>query len=423
MHRLRPRLRRAGGLAVGALLALPLAAHADNRVQFSESLNNGVGGLRPTINMRAVIDNGSGGGPAPTGIVRFTVDADHLSSGVWTTYRGAPAGTQLGTITSELSGAGTSALRVISRGADATGQYVRAGLDVPHSIAAVIGDDSLPVIIRRSASGSTYSFQLDVRSAVGKLAAQGAPSTLQSVTLGLRSSLVYGGRGHPVTLNPMRDTALTNAVTIRACAEAACATLLPPSTGRATLHLPKVVTLAAPVTAKYGYRYSIGGTGRYGDQITLQSMANTGVPARGTAVVRPDGTFVVRATLRSIFSADGDLDMPARGRYAVASTEGGNATVYGMAAQDTNVVLSQPRFTLQRKPGSKLHFSVRVPGGDDHVRVAIKLGNRVLATGYATRSGTFSKTIVRPDQRGNLRVVASVPGADTAVSNATPFTV
>ena len=77
---------------------------------------------------------------------------------------------------------------------------------------------------------------------------------------------------------------------------------------------------------------------------------------------------------------------------------------------------------LQRKTGGKLlHFSVRIPGADEHVRVAIKLGSKTLATGYSTKSGTFSKTILKPALRGNLRVVASVPGADTAISNATPL--
>ena len=106
------------------------------------------------------------------------------------------------------------------------------------------------------------------------------------------------------------------------------------------MHLPKTVTLAAPVTATYGYRYSIGGTGRSGDTVSLQSLGTSGlVPPRGSTMVRPDGTFVIRATLRSLFTDDGDLAMSARGRYAVASVEGGNATVYGIAGQDTKVVL------------------------------------------------------------------------------------
>jgi hypothetical protein len=424
MHSLPRRLRRATGLGAVAMLALPLAAQAaDNRVQFSESFNSGVAGLRPTLTLRAVLDNGAGGAPVPTGVLRFTIDSRHLSSAAWSSLMAAPVGTQLGTVESDLSGPGASPMRVLSHGKDANGQYVRAGVDVPHSIAAIVGDDSLPVVIRRSPSGAHVSFQLDVRSIVGKLAAQGAPSTLQTVSFSLRSVIVYGGRGHPVTLNPSRDTALTNSVTARACAQPACATLLPTSsTGSATVHLPKTVTVAAPVAATYGYRYSIGGTGRSGDLVILQSLANTGLPARATAMVRPDGTFVIRATLRSLFSDDGDLTLAARGRYAVASIEGGNTTVYGIAAQDTHVVLARPRFVLQRKTGGKLlHFAVRIPGGDRHVRVAIKLGSETLAKGYANEHGNFFKTIVKPHARGNLRVVASVPGADTAISDATPL--
>jgi hypothetical protein len=139
-------------------------------------------------------------------------------------------------------------------------------------------------------------------------------------------------------------------------------------------------------------------------------------------MARPDGTFVIRVTLRSLFADNGNLTLPARGRYAVASVEGGNATVYGIAAQDTHVVLARPRFVVRRKTAGKLlHFAVRVPGGDQHVRLAIKLGHETLAKGYASQHGTFSKTILKPDARGNLRVVASVPGADTAISDAKPL--
>ena len=424
MRNLRRRLRRATGLGAVALLALPLAAQAaDYRVLFSENVNSGVGGLRPTLNLRAVLDNGSGGPPVPTGVLRFTVDSRHLSSAAWTYLYAAPAGTQLGTVTNDLSGAVASPLRVITHGKDTTGEYVRAGVDVPHSVAAIIGDDSMPVIIRRSASDAHYTYQLDIRSVVGKLAAKGAYSTLQGVTLALRSSIVYGGRGHGITLNPTATTAMTNYVTGRPCGQPACVTLRPSSSsGSATLHLPKTVSLAAPVAATYGYRYSIGGTGRYGDVVTLQSLSNTGMPARGTALVRPDGTFIIRATLRSLFSDDGDLALPAAGRYAVASVEGGNATVYGIAAQDTHVRLAQPRFTLKRKTGGKLlHFAVRIPGADSHVRVMIKLGSATIAKGYANVHGSFFKTIRKPEARGNLRVVAWVPGADSAISDPTPL--
>jgi hypothetical protein len=332
----------------------------------------------------------------------------------------APGGTQLGNVTNSLTG--SSSLRVLSHGTDANGQYIRAGVDVPGSTASIIGDGNLVFVIRRTPSHAHVTYTLDLRPAIAKLVPRAANATLETMTLAIRSSIVYGGHSRGITLNPTSVTALTNSVTTRACADAACATLQAASaTGAATVHLPKAVTLAAPVTALYGYRYSIGGTGRSGDVVNLESMENTSLPPRGSTLVRPDGTFVIRATLRSLFSDDGDPIMQARGRYAVASVEGGNATVYGVATQDTHVALSQPHFVLQRKAGSKLHFSVRIPGADKHVRIAIKLGSQTLATGYSTSSGTFAKTIVKPHGTGNLRVVASVPGADTAVSNATPL--
>ncbi len=62
-HSLR-RLRRATGLGAVALLAVPLAAQAaDYRAQLSESFNSGLAGARPSITLRAVLDNGSGGPP------------------------------------------------------------------------------------------------------------------------------------------------------------------------------------------------------------------------------------------------------------------------------------------------------------------------------------------------------------------------
>jgi hypothetical protein len=422
IHSLQRRALRASALATAGVLAVPLAAQAaDYRAQFSESLNSGLAGARPALTFRTVIDNGSGGAPVATGILRYTVDAHHLTSSAWASLLAATPGTQLGTFASELTG--TSSVRVLSHGKDADGSFVLAGIDVPGRTAAITGDDNLTMVIRRTASAAHLTFVIDMRTAIGKLTAQGAPATLQTVTFALRNSIVYGGGRHGITLNPSSQTALTNSVATRACADPTCATVAPAVGSSATVHLPKAVTLAAPVSATYGYRYSIGGTGRSGDAVSLDALGALGlIPDRGATMVRPDGTFVIRATLRSFFSDDGDLELAARGRYAVASVEGGNATVYGIAGQDTHVALARPRFVLRRKTGGKLlHFSIRIPGADQHVRVAIKLGSRTLVTGYSTRSGTFAKTILKPAERGNLRVVASVPGADSAVSNATPL--
>ena len=401
-----------------------LAAHAaDYRGQLSESISSGAPGVSPSLTLRAAIDNGSGGAPVTTGSLRFTIDAHHLASSAWTSLTAATPGTQLGTMTSELTGTDARPLRVLAQGRDTSGQYVRAGLTVPRSTAVVIGSDTIPMVIRRAASGA-ITFTLDTHVAVGKFAATSTPATLEDVTLALRNGIVFGGKSHPLTLNPVKDTALTNTVTAQACAQPSCVTLRPTtSVDSASVHLPKIVTVQAPQSAMYGYRYSIGGAARPGDQVALQGLSKDGlVEARGSAAVRPDGSFLIRTTLRSAFSDDGDLVLPARGRYGVASTEGGNATVYGIATRGHARRRSRsPVSSLQRKPGNKLHFAIRVPGGDQHVRVTIKLGAKTLAQGYATQSGRFFKTIVKPSEKGNLRAVAAVPGADTAFSLPTTF--
>lgn len=411
-------LRRATGICAAALLVLPAAAQAaDYRGQLSESISSGAPGVSPSLTLRAVIDNGTGGTPVTTSSLRFTIDAHHFAPSAWTSLTAATAGTQLGTMTSDISGPQAQPLRVLGQGRDATGQYVRAGLTVPRSTAVVIGSDTIPMIIRRAPNGA-ITFTLDTHVAVGKYAATSIAATLTDVSLSLRNGISFGGKGYRLTLNPAKNTALTNTVRIQACGQPSCVTLsTAASADSATVHLPKIVSVTAPQSAMYGYRYSIGGTARAGDQVALQGLSKDGlVEARGKADVRLDGAFLIRTTLRSAFSDDGDLLLPARGRYAVASTEGGNATVYGIATEDTRVTLAQPRLVLQRKPGNKLHFAIRVPGGDEHVRVAIKLGSKTLAQGYATQTGRFFKTIVKPSQTGNLRAVVSVPGADTAFS-------
>jgi hypothetical protein len=416
--------RRAAGLCAVAVLALPAAAQAaDYRAQLSESISSGAPGVSPSLTLRATIDNGSGGTPVTTGSLRFAVDVRHLAPTAWTSLTSATPGTQLGTMTTELTGTDPSPLRVLGRGHDANGQYVRAGLAVPRSTAGTIGSDIIPMVIRRATSGA-ITFTLDTHVAAGKFAATSAATPLQHVTLALRNGIVFAGANHQLTLNPAKGTALTNMVVAQACAQPSCATLRPAtSVDSAIVHLPKVVTVQAPESALYGYRYSIRGTARPGDQVALQGLSGDGlVEARGSAAVRPDGSFLIRATLRSAFSDDGDLLLPARGRYGVASTEGGDATVYGIAGEDTHVALAQPRLVVRRKPGNKLHFAIRVPGGDQHVRVKIKLGSKTLAQGYANQSGRFFKTIVKPAAKGNLRAVAAVPGADTAFSLPTAFT-
>ena len=85
--------------------------------------------------------------------------------------------------------------------------------------------------------------------------------------------------------------------------------------------------------------------------------------------------------------------------------------------------LVTPIFHIQRKDaGSKLHLSVRVPGADTNTSVRIMLGNRTIAQGTTTAAGLFVETIASPIDKGNLRAVATVLGADKAISKAIPFT-
>ena len=249
------------------------------------------------------------------------------------------------------------------------------------------------------------------------------PATAQKVTLTLPGGIAYAGKNRALTLNPAKDTAMTNSVTPSlACGQPACTTLRPSASVEQRERTPAEARHAAgPRQGNLRLSLFAAGTARPGDQVTLQGVSKDGLVAmRGSASARANGSFIIRATLRSAFSEDGDLALPAAGRYAVASVEG-SATVYGIAQQDTHVSLAQPQFVLKRKPGGKLHFAVRVPGADDHVRVAIKLGNETLVKGFVNERGRYFKTIVKPSATGNLRVVASVPGADTAISPAKPL--
>ena len=152
IHSFQRRARRAAGVAAAALLAVPVAAQAaDYRAQFSESFNSGLAGARPAITLRTVIDNGSGGAPVATGILRYSVDTRHLTSSAWASLLAATPGTQLGTFTSELTG--PSPVRVLSHGKDSGGSYVLAGIDVPGRTASIIGDDNLTIVIRRHGVG------------------------------------------------------------------------------------------------------------------------------------------------------------------------------------------------------------------------------------------------------------------------------
>ena len=305
-----------------------------------------------------------------------------------------------------------------------SGPLVHATIGIEDPLSKGIGSSIVPVTLRRTSDLKFVTVAVNLQMPVGKLIALRLDSTVREATLVIQGTIAYGAALHPITLNPAKLTALTNMVSTQACAQPACTTLRPAvDRSVATVHLPKQVTLTAPDVLSYGYRYSIGGTGRPGDHITLAAIGPDGslIPSPWGADVRPDGTFEVRATVRSEFGADNKLVRPASARYAASATEG-NATVLAIASNDTHVRLVKPMLNIQRTHGgSRLHFAVKVPGADPNVTVRIQLGKRTIAEGQTNKAGRYSITLASPLAKGNLRAVATVGGADTAISNPITF--
>ena len=413
---------RLAGLCLLALAAvLPASAGAATYAPtLQETISAGTAGANPSIALTASFASGT----VSTGAVTYWVNVGHLAPKAWQTIQAAPAGTRLGTFTSTITGADATQIRLQGTASDAQGPFVRATIGVTRPVAQQLGSSFIPATLRL-ANGSKYiAIQVDVHAAVGRLAALRAPTAVTTAKLALQGTIAYGGAVRPITLNPAKDTALVNLVSAQACAQPACTTLSPSTPSSAALvHLPKLVTLRAPESLQYGYRYSIDGTARPGDHVMLQVLTDDGalVESPWTSAARADGRFIVRATIRSGFGSDNELIRPAAAHYTVAAREG-NATVLSAASNATHVRLAKPTFKLLRKDaGSKFHFAVRVPGADSNVKVRIVLGKRTLAEGMANSAGRVFATIARPIQKGNLRVIASVPGAETSISDPVPF--
>ena len=416
------------GLGSAALTAAPAgAAVGDYQAALKETISSGVANANPVVSLDVAFGTVNGGAPVPTGGITYRVDAGHLAPGAWKAIEAAPAGTRLGTFSSVLTGASPTDVRLQGVGRDAHGPLVHATIGVDRTIAQEIGSSIIPIVLRQTIDAKHVTISVNLQSVVGKLAALGLNSTAREATVTLQGKIAYGGALHAITLNPQIAATLTNIVTTQACAQPACSSLrVTAQQGVATVHLPKQVTLQAPELLSYGYRYSIGGTGRPGDQITLSALGSDGalLASPWSADVRPDGTFEVRATVRSAFdSKTNELIRPAAARYVASATEG-NATVLAVAGNDTRVTLVKPLLHIQRKAGgTKLHFSVRVPGADANVKVRIELGSRTIADGTTNAAGRFTVTLPSPIKKGNLRAVASVPGADTAISNPIAFSI
>jgi hypothetical protein len=407
-------------LGAAALAAQPAtAATGDHQTTLKETFSTGAASANPVISLDAVLSSADGKNPVSTGSIVYRIDAGHLAPGAWKAIQNAPAGTRLGTFSSIVTGSSPTKVSLQGPGRDKQGPLVHATIGIDKTFAKGVGSSIIPITLRQSSDMKSITVAVNLQMPVGKLIALRFDSTVRDATLTLQGTIAYGNALHPITANPTKLTALTNMVTTQACAQPACTTLRPAGDKSiATVHLPKVVTLTAPAALSYGYRYSIGGTGRPGDHITLNALASDGslIPSPWGADVRPDGTFEVRATVRSEFGSDNQLVRPAAARYAASATEG-NATVLAIAANDTHVSLVKPMLHIQRKQGgNELHFAVRVPGADPNVNVRIQLGKRVIAEGKTNSAGRYSITVASPIAKGNLRAVASVAGADTSIS-------
>jgi hypothetical protein len=330
----------------------------------------------------------------------------------------ASGGTRIGTFASALTGMDPQQIRLHGMYKDAQGPYVAATIGVSKAMSLKAGSSALPMTLRMSKDGKSLLVSVNLQGPVGRVASLGGTGVLQSATLTLQGKITYGAALHAITLNPAKLTLLNSRVSSKACTTAACTALQPTiENGSASVHLPKAVTLEAPAKLRYGYRVSIMGTGQPGDKVTLSTLGTDGqlLASPWSAFVKPDGTFEVRATVRSGFATDDSLVRPAAGRYVASATEG-NATVLAVAPDDTHVSLVSPIFHIVRKSDSRLHLSVHVPGADANVKVQIRLGSKTIASGMASKSGVFSTTIPAPLSSGKLRAVASVAGADTAFS-------
>jgi hypothetical protein len=410
----------------GALIAQPaLASPTDHQTSLKETISTGAALASPDLSYEADFSAATGATLAPTGGITWAIDAGHLSPGAWKAMQMAPDGTRVGTFTSAVTGATPQQIHLHGMATDAQGAYLRATIGVSRAMSLKVGSSSIAGTMRMSKNGKQLLFSVNLQGQVGRFTSLGVSSALQSATLTLQGKITYAASLHAITLNPQKLTQLNSWVSSTACATPTCATLQPTiENGFASVHLPKVVTLQAPSQLRYGYRVSILGTGQAGDKVTLATLGADGqlLASPWSAYVKPDGTFEVRATVRSGFATDDSLVRPAAGRYVASATEG-NATVLAVAPADTHVSLVTPVIHIQRKAGSKLHVSVRVPGADANVKVQIRLGSRTIASGTTSSSGAFSMTIPAPITKGNLRAVASVGGADTAISSAIPFSI
>ena len=260
-------------------------------------------------------------------------------------------------------------------------------------------------------------------------------------------------------------------MTVRPCADAACATLGPSVEDDLAVTLPKPVTVTAPRSATYGVPARFRGTGTPGDRVELGYRLEPGVsyhqqdgsprahiplaprtggtsanfgrypllapiyprvvlrggpPRPAFTSVGSDGHWSLAVALRTRF-ASRSIPYPASGRYAaVAYREpisgapggitGGQFSIIQDASKPTVVSLAKPSIRWERR-AHRLHVAVAVRGGDEQVTVTLRERTHVLAVRRLGRTGRASIDIKLPRRTATITATATVDGAQSARSS------
>jgi hypothetical protein len=288
---------------------------------------------------------------------------------------------------------------------------VQLTVDTPPEQAAVAGP-TLPATARQSTAGQLL-IDLDLRDAQQKLAA-----AHQSLPLSELDLTLFGSIGSaPFVVVPATTRAVRTTLTVQACTGPTCKPG-EPQRDTASVTLPKVVALNAPVSAAYGREATFSGTRFGNDAVNLWVQEGRGLYLAVRNVhyaSREPGSFLAYAPLRSIFNDRHDLVQPATGRYVIADIENGKGIVLGVADHETAVHVARPRLRIHHV-GSHVRVWVTVPGGNGNFTTTIKLAKRTVAVGRLHAGGTFTTLIPRPEHMTTLRVFAKVRGAATALA-------
>jgi hypothetical protein len=302
-------------------LLLPASAGAYG-VKLQERFSTGTAGASPDI---ALAGSFSASGDERLGLVSFGLPQELLPQPSLEALAAAPAGTQIGYATSNLTGA---ANRLALRINTATPSVVPGlpptlygAMDVP-ALLAQLGAPPLPFTL--SFSGGQAVLAVDLRPVVQRLGGL----RVDQITVVLAGSYSYGGSSHPLAVVPVSSTFLQSTLTAQPCGDAACSVMGLPTAAAVSGSLPRAVTLRAPRTARSGALATFTGTGTPGDLIQLYRRDKDGgyVRVSGSATVPASGRFTLRGRPK------------ATARYAVLAVQNGSFAVSADAAGTTRVL-------------------------------------------------------------------------------------